>query len=121
MITVLIVTGGTIQNYQLVNNHLEQIARAFFKSWFIDFEPFGGEMPIDWQVGNLTDIASYLNGLTMQRFRPTEGENGLPVLKTKNFVKVFVILQVICVLLTSIRIILCEMGMLYSHGQEVFW
>jgi type I restriction enzyme S subunit len=30
MITVLIVTGGTIQNYQLVNNHLEQIAQAIF-------------------------------------------------------------------------------------------
>jgi type I restriction enzyme S subunit len=72
-----------IENNEKINNHLEQVARAFFKSWFIDFEPFDGEMPIDWQVGNLTDIASYLNGLTMQRFRPMEGENGLPVLKIK--------------------------------------
>ena len=23
-----------------INNHLEQIAQAIFKSWFVDFEPF---------------------------------------------------------------------------------
>lgn len=66
-----------------INNHLEQIAQAIFKSWFVDFEPFGGEMPGEWQTGNLLDIADYLNGLAMQRFRPADGEVGLPVLKIK--------------------------------------
>lgn len=33
----------------MINHHLEQIAQAIFKSWFIDFEPFGGEMPSDWK------------------------------------------------------------------------
>lgn len=32
------------------NQHLEQIAQAIFKSWFVDFEPFGGVMPSDWRV-----------------------------------------------------------------------
>jgi type I restriction enzyme S subunit len=32
-----------------VNHHLEQMAQAIFKSWFVDFEPFGGVMPPDWQ------------------------------------------------------------------------
>ena len=49
----------------------------------MDFEPFGGTMPEDWQTGNLLDIADYLNGLAMQKFRPTENERGLPVLKIK--------------------------------------
>jgi len=40
-------------------------------------------MPDDWTMGNLLDIADYLNGLAMQRFRPSEGEVGLPVLKIK--------------------------------------
>ena len=31
----------------------------------------------------LTDIATYLNGLAMQKFRPGEGEEGIPVLKIK--------------------------------------
>lgn len=33
----------------MVNHHLEQIAQAIFKSWFVDFKPFGGEMPSDWR------------------------------------------------------------------------
>ncbi len=66
-----------------INHHLEQMAQAIFKSWFVDFEPFGGTMPSDWKRGNLTDIANYLNGLAMQRFRPLLGEKGLPVLKIK--------------------------------------
>lgn len=66
-----------------INANLEQQAQALFKSWFVDFEPFGGTMPDDWKVGNLLDIADYLNGLAMQKFRPAENEKGLPVLKIK--------------------------------------
>lgn len=66
-----------------INTNLEQQAQALFKSWFVDFEPFGGEMPAGWKVGKLSEIADYLNGLAMQKFRPLEGETGLPVLKIK--------------------------------------
>ncbi len=66
-----------------INDNLEQQAQAIFKSWFVDFEPFGGKMPEGWRVGKLSDIADYLNGLAMQKFRPLEGEEGLPVLKIK--------------------------------------
>ena len=66
-----------------INTNLEQQAQAFFKNWFVDFEPFGGKMPEEWKVGKLSDIADYLNGLAMQKFRPLEDEEGLPVLKIK--------------------------------------
>ncbi len=72
-----------IEANRKINHHLEQMAQAIFKSWFVDFEPFGGVQPSDWQIGSLTDIADYLNGLAMQRFRPADGEVGLPVLKIK--------------------------------------
>lgn len=39
-----------------INNNLEQQAQALFKSWFVDFEPFGGVMPDDWKKGRLKDI-----------------------------------------------------------------
>ncbi len=39
-----------------INNNLEQQAQALFKSWFVDFEPFGGKMPDDWKVGIADDI-----------------------------------------------------------------
>lgn len=41
-----------------INKNLEQQAQAIFKSWFVDFEPFNGEMPHDWTVSRLGDIAS---------------------------------------------------------------
>ena len=39
-----------------INNNLQQQARALFKAWFVDFEPFGGEMPTEWHIGKLKDI-----------------------------------------------------------------
>ena len=66
-----------------ININLEQQAGVLFKNWFVDFEPFGGKMPEGWKVGKLSDIADYLNGLAMQKFRPLEDEEGLPVLKIK--------------------------------------
>lgn len=45
-----------------INNNLEQQAQALFKSWFVDFEPFGGTMPDDWKEINLSDIATFVGG-----------------------------------------------------------
>jgi type I restriction enzyme S subunit len=39
-----------------INHNLEQQAQALFKSWFIDFEPFGGKMPDDWTTGTFKDL-----------------------------------------------------------------
>ena len=41
-----------------INHHLEQMAQAIFKSWFVDFEPFGGVKPFDWQEGVFSEIVS---------------------------------------------------------------
>ena len=39
-----------------INENLEQQAQALFKSWFIDFEPFGGKMPEGWKEGTVAEI-----------------------------------------------------------------
>ena len=41
-----------------INKNLEQQAQAIFKSWFIDFEPFGGVMPDDWKILILDDVST---------------------------------------------------------------
>ena len=46
----------------IVNNNLEQQAQAIFKSWFVDFEPFNGTMPSDWEIVPLEKIADFQNG-----------------------------------------------------------
>lgn len=81
--SILSALDDKIELNNRMNENLESQAQAIFKSWFVDFEPFGGVMPEDWKVGNLLDIADYLNGLAMQKFRPNENENSLPVLKIK--------------------------------------
>ena len=62
-----------------INDNLYSQAKAIFAERFINIE----SLPDGWQKGNLLDIADYLNGLAMQKFRPLDGEVGLPVLKIK--------------------------------------
>ena len=45
-----------------LNRNLEEQAQAIFKSWFIDFEPFGGEMPSDWTIGKLNELCDFQEG-----------------------------------------------------------
>ncbi len=90
-----------------MNQTLEEMARALFKSWFVDFDPVRakaegrgtglpeeiaalfpdefedselGVIPKGWKVTSLDQIARFLNGLAMQKFPPTDGQS-LPVIK----------------------------------------
>lgn len=45
-----------IENNNRINRNLEAQAQALFKSWFVDFEPWGGIMPDDWKEGVYNDI-----------------------------------------------------------------
>ena len=90
------------------NTTLEAIAQALFNSWFVDFDPVHAKMqgrapegidettaalfpvsfeesklgpvPKGWQVKSLDAVASFLNGLALQKFPPT-GDDDLPVIK----------------------------------------
>lgn len=46
---VLSALDAKIELNQRINENLERQAQALFKSWFVDFEPFGGEIPADWE------------------------------------------------------------------------
>ena len=68
-----------IENNRRINTNLELQAQALFDEWFITNTSRLGVF----SKAYLTDIANYLNGLAMQRYRPLEGEIGIPVLKIK--------------------------------------
>jgi len=68
-----------IATNRAINDNLEQQALAIFQQKLL----IEGDLPEGWKRSNLLDIANYLNGLAMQKFRPADGENGLPVLKIK--------------------------------------
>ena len=91
-----------------MNETLEAMARALFKSWFIDFDPVHakargerpvgmdtttaalfpskliqsghGEIPEGWSHRPLDSIATFLNGLALQKFPAGDGP-ALPVIK----------------------------------------
>src|SRR4029434_3756176 len=84
------------------------MARALFKSWFVDFDPVRakaegrdpalprsvadlfpghfedselGEIPVEWEVRALYDCAEYINGLAFRNDDFSQERAGLPVIK----------------------------------------
>lgn len=68
-----------IETHQRINNNLEQQARTIFENEFLSLKM----LPDGWKQGSLVDIANYLNGLAMQKYRPNVNEISIPVLKIK--------------------------------------
>lgn len=68
-----------IEENERINNNLEQQAQAIFEDEFLSLQ----SLPDGWKQASLIDIADYLNGLAMQKYRPADGEIGIPVLKIK--------------------------------------
>ena len=91
-----------------LNQTLEDIAKAIFKSWFVDFDPVRakaegrptglpadisdlfpdelvdseiGEIPKGWDVISLDKIGIFRNGLALQKYPAVKGEEQLPVIK----------------------------------------
>lgn len=85
---------------------LEEMARALYRSWFVDFDPvwaksegrtpaymdeataalfpdsFGEDgLPVGWEEIGLSEIATFLNGAALQKFPAEGGEESLPVIK----------------------------------------
>ena len=62
-----------------INENLEEQAKEIFLENFVRNE----KNYTNWEKVSLIDIANYLNGLAIQKYRPKENEESLPVLKIK--------------------------------------
>ena len=72
---VLSALDDKIELNNQINKNLEEQAQALYKSWFVDFEPFGGVVPKNWYRGKIKDI------LKLNRHAIKPGENAeLPYL-----------------------------------------
>lgn len=56
--SILSALDDKIEINNRINENLESQAQAIFKSWFVDFEPFGGVMPGKWCETVLRNIAT---------------------------------------------------------------
>jgi len=63
----LSVIDARIAENRKINHHLMQLAQTIFKSWFVDFEPWDGEMPDGWTYTTLNALCSLIaKGITPQ-------------------------------------------------------
>ena len=79
LVSILSSIDEKIKKNNEINNNLEQQAQAIFANEFLSLDT----LPEGWKQASLIDIADYLNGLAMQKYRPTADESGIPVLKIK--------------------------------------
>jgi len=99
-----------IEQNRLTAGKLEELARAVFRAWFVDFAPVHakasgattypglpqqafdalpntfedsplGPIPKGWEVKPLDKVADFLNGLALQKYPPREDGTDLPVIK----------------------------------------
>lgn len=70
-----------IENNRKINQCLEQMAQAIFKSWFVDFEPWGGVMPSDWREGTLGEYVAIKRGGSPRPIQDFLSDTGLRWLK----------------------------------------
>ena len=68
-----------VEQNERINKNLYAQAQAIFTEEFLSID----QIPDGWTESSLLGIADYLNGLAMQKFRPSDDEQGLPVLKIK--------------------------------------
>lgn len=59
---ILSVFDDKIELNNKINQNLEAQAQAIFKSWFVDFGPFGGKMPADWKAYKLGEFLPVITG-----------------------------------------------------------
>lgn len=59
---VLSALDDKIELNNQINKNLEEQAQALYKSWFVDFEPYGRRRPTSWYMGILSDLANISTG-----------------------------------------------------------
>ena len=83
-----------------INEQLEELAGALFKSWFVDFEPFKdgefvdselGMIPKGWKVGKFTDIVEIKGGGTPKTDIAEYWNGDIPFFTPKDINDVFCI------------------------------
>ncbi len=81
LVKVLSSLDDKIELNNKINANLEQQAQALFKSWFVDFAPFGGKMPAGWKMGKLGEFVEIKRGGSPRPIQNFMSDEGLRWLK----------------------------------------
>jgi len=70
-------------NRQIIKN-LEAQMQATYKAWFVDYLPFGGERPADWEEQDIYSVANIIYGAPFaSKAFNTDGE-GKPIIRIRD-------------------------------------
>lgn len=83
-----------IENNNSIVKKINSMAETLFTEWFVNFrfprheiakfhKTELGEVPEDWTILPLDEVADFLNGVASQKFPPITGEPSLPVIKIR--------------------------------------
>lgn len=75
---VLSALDDKIELNNRINANLDTQAQALFRSWFVDFEPWGGAMPEGWREGKLGEFCECVLGGTPARDNPSFWNGDIP-------------------------------------------
>ncbi len=78
IVAILSSFDDKIENNNRINRNLEEQAQALFKSWFVDFEPWGGKMPEDWKETTIGEICKCYLGGTPSRAKSEYWNGDIP-------------------------------------------
>lgn len=78
ILSILQPLNDKIELNNAINENLEKQAEAIFKSWFVDFEPFGGAKPSSWIVESLGNVCHCSLGGTPSRSNPEYWNGDIP-------------------------------------------
>lgn len=81
---LLWVIDNKIELNNAINNNLEQQAQALYKAWFIDFEPFGGICPENWEKANIYSIANIIYGAPFSSKLFNTDRIGKPIVRIRD-------------------------------------
>lgn len=66
---------------QKINDNLEEVASAIFKSYFVTFEHYGGNMPQNWKQATIGDVVSVSRGASPRPIQDYISQSGMPWVK----------------------------------------
>ena len=70
--------------YIIVNENLEQQAQALFKSWFVEYIPFDGTIPIEWIKTDIYSIANIIYGAPFASKLFNTEKQGKPIIRIRD-------------------------------------
>lgn len=84
IVTILDAIDRKIECDQQINDNLLEQMQALYKSWFVDYRPFGGVMPTSWTQTDIYSLANIIYGapFASKQFN-TEG-NGRPIIRIRD-------------------------------------